>query len=96
MVCLSSLHFYDDSRTPDYEQQLLVTTTVFHSVILSSKNHVSDHVNTNASSKINNHNFHLGVFFLGGGAGELKGNPDGADGMAALFKESLCICAASC
>ena len=95
MVCLSSLHFYDDSRTPDYEQQLLVTTTVFHSVILSSKNHVSDHVNTNASSKINNHNFHLGVFFLGGG-GALKGNRGGAGGMAALFKESLCICAASC
>ena len=74
-----------------------MTTTVFHSVILSSKNHVNDHVNTNASSKINNHNFHLGFFFFwGGGEGELKGNLDGADGIAALFKESLCICAASC
>ena len=73
-----------------------MTTTVFDSAILSSKNHVNDHVNTNASSKINNHNFHLGVFFLGGGEGELKGNLDGADGMAALFKESLCICAANC
>ena len=41
----------------------------------------------------------LGVFFFGGGGlgeGGLKGNLDGVDGMAALFKESLCICAANC
>ena len=46
----------------------------------------------------NNNNFHLGVFLGGEGVGEggLKGNLDGADGIAALFKESLCMCAASC
>ena len=42
----------------------------------------------------------LGVFFFWGGGGlgggGLKGNLDGVDGMAALFKESLCICAANC
>ena len=36
------------------------------------------------------------VVFLGGlGGGGLKGNLDGVDVMAALFKESLCICSAN-
>ena len=30
------------------------------------------------------------------GEGGLKGNLDGVDGTAALFIESLCICAANC
>ena len=38
----------------------------------------------------------FGCFFWGGwGGGGLKGNLDGVDVMAALFKESLCICSAN-
>lgn len=38
----------------------------------------------------------FGWFFWGGwGGGGLKGNLDGVDVMAALFKESLCICSAN-